>query len=133
MQKKQLFYNSILILVLQISFYNVLKASEAFPIINNVGNCYFFGRNVYKLVQNTNNFLNPTQERQDQIQNIQEQSNLIKLRKNLVTCLVENRKNAIKKSLEIPSECEHAAFLLGSAGATNEAERIIIAFKNHNN
>jgi hypothetical protein len=103
--------------------------TEALQTIQNVGNCYFFARNVYKFGQNTNKFLNPSQERQNQIQNIQEQSQLINLKKKFVTCLVESRANIKKGSLGIPCECEQAAFLLGSAGAVNEVERMVIAFK----
>jgi len=153
MQKnKIIFYSPIFIIALQICFHSSVIAfeqtvplntvtplspamnvpiSEALQVMENVGNCYFFIRNVYELGKNSNKFLNPSQERQDQIQNIQEQLKLIKLKRNFATCLVENRTNTKKGSLKIPSECEHAAFLLGGAGAINEAERMVVIFRNH--
>lgn len=152
MQKnKVILYNSLCLIALQVCFHSSIIASkptiqldtateavsamsipfsEAVQVINNFGNCYFFARNVYALGKNTNKLLNPSQERQDQIQNIQDQLELIKLRKDFVTCLVENRTSTQQGSLGIPSECEGAALLLASAGAVHEAERMVMAFKN---
>mgnify|MGYP003407487809 CR=1 len=131
MQKnKAIFYNSIFIIV-QIFFPNIIKGSEILQTLQNVSSSYFFGRNVYTLGQNTNKLLNPNQERQDQIQNINEQLKLITLRKQFITCLVTNRTNITKESLGIPFECEQAAFLLASAGGIHETERMVEIFKTH--
>lgn len=135
MQKnKGIFYISVLIAALQVCFYSSVKANqekalEILQVVADGGSCYFAVKNAYGLYQGVNTLVHPSQERQDQVQEIKDQLKLIELRRKFVTCLVENRAGVKKETLRIPSACEQAAFLLGSAGAVNETERMMAVFK----
>lgn len=155
MQKnKNIFYLALFIGSLQMHFNVSVVASEKFAnqlgtmksggcamgkqieefaqAIGNVGTCVGFAASVYELGTEIHTFLNPTEERQNQIQKIHDELELINLRKNFVTCLVANRAAVPSKRFGIPSQCEYAAFLFGTAGAENEVERMVVAFKKYN-
>ncbi len=108
-----------------------VAAVEGIRVIQDVGSCYLLVRNFYSLGCNIKQLTNPTQERQYQVQRIQDQVKLVELRQQFMTCLVDNRISLKKGSLGIPAECEHAALLLGGAGGVKEAERMVQIFQTH--
>lgn len=117
MQKnKVIFYLPLFIITLQGCFYSSIRASkqeialEALKVLGDGATCFSLANNVYELGKGVNTLVNPNQERQNHAQTIQEQLKVIELRKNFMTCLVENRTSTKKDHLEYHRNVNTQAF-----------------------
>jgi len=97
---------------------------ESIDTISAVGACVGLVVNLYDIGKDVKSYLAPSKDEQARAQEVDKQLELIELRRNLRICLIENRASTEKGSLGIPSQCEQAAFLLGTMGAWNEVERM---------
>lgn len=151
MQKnKAFFYSTVFIIFLQVcSFRNSYAMTpeetiqlgtevtgsiiaESIQAIIGAGSCIGAMVNVYEVGKDVKSYLCPSMEEQVRDLEIQKQLELIELRRNLRTCLIENRKSTEKGLLGLPSQCENVAFLLGIMGSPDEVEKKMTVFKAFN-
>lgn len=107
-------------------------AAESMQALIGAGACIGVVVNVYEVSKGVKSYFCPSMEEKARAEKTQKQLELIELRRNLRTCLIENRKSTKKESLGIPSQCEQAAFLLGINGSPDEVERMTNVFKAFN-
>lgn len=83
------------------------------------------GVSAYEVGRDVKTHFCPNKEEQIHALEINKQLELIELRKKLRTCLIKNRTSIKKGSLDIPFQCEEAAFLLLNMISSDEIDRMI--------